>query len=412
MSRASAHQVDVVVAGGGSAGLAAAVAAARGGARTVLLERQTLLGGMGVNALVHTFCGLFHPDVSQPWRWLNEGLAREVGERMLERTGQSGPDVMGRVYVLRQHPALFAEIADELCRAERPLLEVWSGVEWCGLDAREGGWEVRTAARGTTQVLHARAVVDTTGDAAGARLLGGMAGLAAQEEGARLYRPAYVCGFHQVSGAKDDAWRLALGGLIVRAVRDGRVPAAAMGAGFRASPFAGEVFLTVDLEAGQAEWNPLDAQKRAAVEAEGRETALQLWRYLRQMHPDFAHTPPPVLPAQAGVRESARYVGDHVLSGDELAACTRHDDDVALAGWPMEKRETARGPKFRYFDRAEPAGIPARCLKSSRVPGLFFAGRCLSADHEALASVRVMGTCLATGEAAGKMALDIRKETK
>jgi hypothetical protein len=71
----------------------------------------------------------------------------------------------------------------------------------------------------------------------------------------------------------------------------------------------------------------------------------------------------------------------------------------------MEKRENARGPKFRFFDRPEAAGIPAGCLQNARIPGLFFAGRCLSADHEALASVRVMGTCMATGQAAAHLAL-------
>jgi hypothetical protein len=92
------------------------------------------------------------------------------------------------------------------------------------------------------------------------------------------------------------------------------------------------------------------------------------------------------------------------LTGDDLATNQRHEDDVALAGWPMEMRETARGPKFRFFDRPEPAGIPAGCLQTGLAPGLFFAGRCLSADHQALASVRVMGTCMATGQAAAHLA--------
>ncbi len=388
--------------GGGSAGLAAALTAARGGARTLLVERQTKLGGMGVNALVHTFCGLFHPDVSKPWSWLNAGVPQEIGEKMMERTGQSAPDLMGRVYVLRQHPSVFAHLADELCAAEKNLTRM-SGVEWCGLQAQSHGWEVDLCSRGLLEKHVTQALVDTTGDATGARFLGDEFWTQAEPE--RLYRPAYVCALPRVTGVHDESWRFALGAQIVKAVRHGTLPDAAMGAQFRDSPFIEEMFLTIDLEAGQGSWDPFDAVKRAEVEATGREVAMALWRMLRAEHADFQNCPPPVLPAQAGIRETARYLGDTVLSGDQLASSARFADEVALAGWPMEKRENARGPKFRYFDRAEPAGIPAGCLRNAKLPGLFFAGRCLSADHEALASVRVMGTCMATGEAAAKMAL-------
>ena len=59
---------------------------------------------------------------------------------------------------------------------------------------------------------------------------------------------------------------------------------------------------------------------------------------------------------------------------------------------------------MKFFDQPVPGNIPLRCLKSAEIPGVFFAGRCISATHEALASVRVMGTCFATGQAAGKAA--------
>jgi hypothetical protein len=193
--------------------------------------------------------------------------------------------------------------------------------------------------------------------------------------------------------------------MIVRGIRSGALPETAIGAAFRDSPFPGEMFMTIDLEAGQGLWDPFDAQKRAEMESAGRHTALSLWTYLRAQHEDFKHCPPPSWPSQAGIRETACYIGDHILTGDELASCQRYENEIALAGWPMEKRETARGPKFRFFDRPEPAGIPPGCLMNQRLPGLYFAGRCLSADHEALASLRVMGTCMATGQAAALLAL-------
>lgn len=396
-------EADVIVAGGGSAGLAAGLAAARAGARTLLLERQTKLGGMGTHALVHTFCGLFHPDVSQPWAWLNPGISTEIGQTMMERTGQTAPDLMGKVYVLRQHPSLYALIADELCRAE-PNLTILTGTEWTGLERAAQGWHLEVITRGARRSLRAKSLVDTSGDATGARLL--QPAWCQQAEPARLYRPAYIACLHGVQGVHDDGWRLQTGAMIVRAIRDGLLPGPAIGAAFRDSPFPGETFVTVDLEAGQGDWDPFDPVKRARVEQEGREVVMALWSHLRQTHPDFHACPPPMLPVKAGIRETARYIGDYVITGEDLASSRRFEDEVALAGWPMERRENARGPKFRYFDQPTPPGIPARCLQRQDAPGLFFAGRCLSADHEALASLRVMGTCMATGEAAGKMAVD------
>lgn len=108
--------------------------------------------------------------------------------------------------------------------------------------------------------------------------------------------------------------------------------------------------------------------------------------------------------ARAGIRESRRWIGQYVLRGQDLLKCRRFDDEIALATWPMEMRETAKGPKMKFSKQDLPAGIPLRCLKPAGLDRLFVAGRCTSADHEAQASIRVMGTCFATGEAAGRAA--------
>ncbi len=388
---------DVIIAGGGSAGLAAALSAAREGARTLLIERHANLGGAGSNALVHTFCGLFHPDVSQGQRWLNPGLPTEIGQRLLDLHPGSAPELMGRVYVLRHEPAALAKLALELCQQE-PRLTVQTNAVLTAVDRQGDHWRLTINGK----PVAAKAVVDTTGDAAIARCLGPEFWQTAP--GDRLYRPAYVFFLKGVTGTLEDSSRLQVAALIVRAVKAGTLPKAALGATLRDSPAPGEVFISMDLEAGGADWDPLDPAKVAALEQEGRDTALAIGRFLRAQHPLFASAAEPTLPVHAGIRESARWRGDYLLTAQDLLSSRRFEDEAALAGWPLEMRETARGPKFRYFDTPEPAGIPAGCLRNAAVPGLFFAGRCLSADHEALASVRVMGTCLATGQAAGKMA--------
>ncbi len=393
---------DVMVAGGGSAGIAAALAASRTGARTLLVERSAQLGGTGANALVHTFCGLFHPDVSHPPQWLNPGIPTEIGEHLLTASGRNKPDLMGRVYVLRHEPAEFARLAARLCAAE-PALTLRTAADLVSLRRDGDSWRFITSAEGQTTESTARHVVDTTGAAALAALCSPESHVVA--EGERLYRPALVCRITGLAGPLDEHAPLQLAATLVRAVRSGDLPAAAMGAGFRQSPVRGdEVFMTLDLEAGGAAWNPLHQAALEAVKQEAHALAGAIWRHLTAHHPLFASSDRIVMPEQLGVRESGRWKGDHVLTAQELRESRRFEDEIALAGWPLEFRETARGPKFVYFDKPEPAGIPARCLRTAEVPGMFFAGKCLSCDHEALASVRVMGTCLATGQAAGRLA--------
>ena len=106
-------------------------------------------------------------------------------------------------------------------------------------------------------------------------------------------------------------------------------------------------------------------------------------------------------PARAGVRESRRATGVCELTKDDFLKGAAFDDGVASTSWPMELRERATGPRWQFPETPRAAQIPLRSLRHRDVENLWIAGRCISASHEAQASIRVIGTCLATGEAAG-----------
>ncbi len=394
--KAVRESFDVAIIGGGSAGIAAAVSAARRGARTILIERHGQAGGMGTASLVHTFCGLYRLRRELGAVLANPGFATEMAERMIAATGL-GPVRMGRVDVLPQHPVEFARIADELVSAETQL-EFWLHSEVISVVRRED-WEIQVAGRGGRRLVTARALVDASGDAVVAAMLGVDAEMV---ESPRLQRPAYVFGIH-LTGVLGTEERLETAGLMMEGIREGCVPREAMGMTFRSSGREHEAFGTLDL-AGGLDYDPLDSGSLTRLEMEGRSTAARTVAWLAGRSEIWKGATISHWPARAGVRESRRWIGEQVLTGADLLAGKRFVDEIALATWPMEFRENARGPKLRFPDGDRPAGIPLGCLKPLGIERLFVAGRCISTDHDAQASIRVMGTCFATGEAAGRAA--------
>lgn len=383
---------DVIVAGGGSAGLAAAVSAARRGAKTLLIERHEVLGGQAAVALVHSICGLYRLATDDRPVLANPGFPAEWAERLVRAGAAHGPVRLGRVWVLLTRPNMIPNVATQLVR-ETPNLEVRLGAQLVA--ARDD--EVTFQSNLRTESAQATAMIDTTGDAALATLLGAPCEQAPSD---RLQRPAFIVGLSGVETAQlDGDGPLRLAHRIAHAVRDGQLPAGALGASFRTT-FRGEVFITIDLDGG-AHYDPTSPECVAQQHAAGRELAAQLAKFLRSEAPGFERSSVTAEPAQLGIRESRRVVGRYRLEAEDLARGARFDDAVALATWPMELRETARGARMRYPENGEPCEIPLRALRFRDRENCFVAGRCMSCSHEAQASLRVIGTCLATGEAAG-----------
>ena len=112
-----------------------------------------------------------------------------------------------------------------------------------------------------------------------------------------------------------------------------------------------------------------------------------------------------------GKRESVRYIGEHILTENDIMAGGKFEDIVAYGGWPLDDHN----PKGFLAKNKEtdlsimrkppsPYGIPYRSLYSANIKNLFFAGRNISATHAAISSTRVMSTCALLGQAMGTAA--------
>lgn len=103
-------------------------------------------------------------------------------------------------------------------------------------------------------------------------------------------------------------------------------------------------------------------------------------------------------------RESRRMKGEYVLTAKDIMQGRIFSDTVAYGGWPLDDHnpEGFDGNRSNYtIVVKKPYGIPYRCLYSSNIDNLLFAGRNISATHMAMSSARVMGTCSIIGQAVG-----------
>lgn len=104
-----------------------------------------------------------------------------------------------------------------------------------------------------------------------------------------------------------------------------------------------------------------------------------------------------------GIRESRVIVGRYVLTADDIVSCRRFDDAIGVASYPVDIHHS-HGDDCTMVWCEDCYDLPYRMLVPEKVGNLLVAGRCASMTHEAMASARVMSSCMAMGEAAGRAA--------
>ena len=109
-----------------------------------------------------------------------------------------------------------------------------------------------------------------------------------------------------------------------------------------------------------------------------------------------------------GKRESRRYIGDYIMTENDVERGGHFEDEIAYGGWPLDdhnpygmRQNSESSHASISIPLKEAYGIPLRCLYSKNIENLMFAGRNISVTHAALSSTRVMATCSLLGQAAG-----------
>jgi hypothetical protein len=391
--------VDVCVAGGGPAGLGAALAAARAGARVCLLERYGFLGGNFTAASVGTICGLYVADAGS-FGYVTRGIAEEVAEALKSAGAANGPVPFKGSAVLLYVPWAAKRLFDHLV-AEQEGVQLFLHALVSDVLVADGRVEaVVVATKRGPQAVRARAFVDATGDAdlvvaAGAPWTMGDPG---QRQFASMQFVMQNVDLAAAMVAGPDALNQAIAAHGAHLSRDG----GALLPTFRPGEVIGAMTRVRAPDGG-----PLDVTDLAQAtygELEGRRLAEEGAAFVKEHVPGFAEAFLADTAPTLGVRETRRAVGRYVLTGDDVAGLARFDDAVGAGAWPQEYHVTGRSTEYRPLPEGGYYQVPLRSLQPQGVDNLFVAGRCISADHDALASTRVMAPSMVLGQAAGTAA--------
>ena len=146
-----------------------------------------------------------------------------------------------------------------------------------------------------------------------------------------------------------------------------------------------------------------DAASLTFGEVDARRQIDDIFTYLTNYVPGFEKAYFTKTAPFLGIRETRRIVGDYVMTEDDVLGCKRFDDAIAVASYPIDiHRPGDQGCTLKWC--GDSYDIPYRSLLPKNVENLLVAGRSISSTHEAMSAVRVMATCMAMGEAAGRAA--------
>jgi hypothetical protein len=419
---------DVIVLGGGSAGIAAAVAAARNGARTALIEAGQMLGGelltgMTVDGAINgrgedTVGGPLN-DLLQLCRKMGGFVAKLNDWRLIQYIAYD-PEIMKIAIpqlVFGANVTVYLQtFAEEV---------VQSGGTISGIIVRN---------KSGRQLLTARTFVDASGDGdlcamAGAEMLS-----VGRDEKLQpmsmMFRMANVKSDKLLSYVRDHPECVAVGES--DAIRGGRTDREITEEIYRQGqpcvffkgdgPLLGGAIARGDMfPTALVMIQPTsDVRREVCINAtrialddpsqpENMARALrvlsgqvfQCAEFLRKSVPGFDEASISGMSPRIGIRETRRVAGDYILSGEDVLEARKRSDGVAKGCHHVDIHQDGTGQIRIPVANGGSYDIPLASLLPKGILNVVVAGRCLSATREAQGSARVMGSCMAMGQAAG-----------
>ena len=388
---------DVVVCGAGPAGVFAAIAAAREGASVALVERFGFLGGMATAGLVMPLSVFTYQN-----KRVIGGIPWEFLERLEAMGGGYVEKPLGNVAF---DPELY-----KLCM-QRMVLE--AGVSLY-MNSYLTGTVVGTDGtiecvvienKNGSEALEARVFIDCTGDAD----LAAMAGVEMQPMNGEPLQPLstyfILAGVDTSSPIISEAMHhnkqgenchcLPIRNYLLEHAEELNIPEFG-GPWFCTTLHEGCVAVNMTRTAADA----CDNRDYTAAECRLREDVYRMAEILRANFAEFKECYVASVATQAGIRETRRIKGVHTITAEEYMSGYKYADSISRGAHPIDIHATKGNSQVAHF-LEQAAYVPYRALIAQNYPNLLVAGRCLSADRKAFASMRVQASCMGTGQAAG-----------
>ena len=396
--------VDVLVVGGGATGVAAATVAARRGLRTLLVERYGFCGGGAVAGLSGTICGLYEAEEApRVPKQVVFGFADEFVRALDSRGGLTEPMLYGKTFTRVHEPLAWRETADGLLRDAGVRVAFHATAIGVNLDGeRVDGARIWTK----SGVLDVRAgiTIDASGDAdllamAGLQTWCGANGVVQNPTMIFRLQGVDVARFMAAYGP-DTIMPAKVSALIAEAAASGAdLPRSKIWLFPTTRP--GELLCNCTRVRGAdgRELNVVTGDDFTEAEIQGRRAAREYARFFRERLEGCENSWVNDTAVQVGVRQTRQGAGTAVLRNEDVVRGTKSPEGIARSPWPIELHAGDK-PRVEWLlnDFYE---VPWGCFVPARGEGLLFGGRCLSAEHEAVASARVTAQCFSYGHALG-----------